>query len=91
MIREENVVYDLEEYVQIFREVLGLEYESDIFGAVCEDIEEWDSYTHMELIAAIEEKFQIRFEGEDVLKFVSFDDGLVILREKGAVFEGNNP
>lgn len=83
-------MYDLAEYIQIFRDVLGLEQEADIFSASCEDTEEWDSYMHMELIAAIEEKFQIIFYGEDVLKFISFEQGLVILREKGIVCEGDS-
>lgn len=83
-------MYDLTEYIQIFRDVLGLEQDADICGASCEKTEEWDSYMHMELIAAIEEKFQIRFHGEDVLKFVSFADGWDILKEKAAFHEGES-
>lgn len=77
------------EYIQIFRDVLGIEQEMDICRANCEDTEEWDSYMHMELIAAIEEKFQIRFQGEDILRFVSFEEGKTILQEKGIFRKGD--
>lgn len=83
-------MYDLTNYIEIFRDVLGLEQETDIRSADCEKTKEWDSYMHMELIAAIEERFQIKFNGEDVLKFLSFEDGWTILREKGVVCEGNS-
>lgn len=80
-------MYEIAEYIEIFRDTLGLEQERDILSASCEDTEEWDSYLHMELIAAIEEKFQIRFSGDDVLGFVSFDDGMKILKKNGVFRE----
>lgn len=82
-------MHNLAEYIQVFRDVLGLERESDILEANSENTEEWDSYMHMELVAAIEEKFQIQFQGEDVLKFVSFEEGLSILHKKGVVCKGD--
>lgn len=82
-------MYVIEDYIQIFQDTLGLEEEADIRFACCGDTEEWDSYAHMELIAAIEERFQIRLDGEEVLHFLSFEEGLEILERKGIVFESD--
>lgn len=80
-------MYDIEDYIQVFRDILGLEEEEDIRTASCDGIEEWDSYAHMELMTAIEECFRIRLDGEDVLHFLSFEEGLEILERKGITFE----
>ena len=37
-------------------------------GTTATDIENWDSLTHISLIAAIEDEFGIRFDMKDVLK-----------------------
>ena len=48
-----------------------------------ESIEQWDSLKHMELIMAIEEKFGIVFETEEILEITSFTGIKDILRNKG--------
>ena len=42
----------------------------DLEGTI-EDIPEWDSFTHIQLIDAIEEKFKIEIEFNDVLIMTS--------------------
>ena len=46
-----------------------------------EDIEEWDSIGHMTLISALEEKFGITFETDDIVDFSSYKKGLEILKK----------
>lgn len=79
-------MYDIADYMQIFQNILGLEKEEDVRRADSEYTEGWDSYTHMELIVAIEEKFQVSFEGRDVLEFTSFEKGMDVLKRMGIFF-----
>lgn len=48
-----------------------------------ESIEEWDSLKHMQLVMAIEEKFGIVFETEEMVEITSFAGIKDILRNKG--------
>lgn len=62
---EKNQV--LEEVQDIFRDVLDNE---DIILAnetVADDIEEWDSLSHIQLIVAIEKHFKIKFSSKEIL------------------------
>ena len=44
------------------------------------EIDEWDSIGHMTLIAALEEKFEISIETDDIVDFSSFKKGKEILK-----------
>jgi acyl carrier protein len=45
------------------------------------EIDEWDSIGHMNLIAEIEEKFNITFETDDIVDFSSYEKGKEILKK----------
>lgn len=57
----------------------GLEYRG---------IEEWDSIAHMELVAEIEDSFDIMLETEDVIALSSFAEAIRILGKYGVDFDG---
>ncbi len=43
------------------------------------EIDEWDSIGHMNLISALEEQFKITFETDDIVDFSSYKKGRDIL------------
>lgn len=51
-----------------------------------ENIESWDSLKHIELMVAIEEKFEIALETEEIIEMISFIDIKRILSNKGIQF-----
>ena len=44
-------------------------------------IPEWDSIGHMELMAALEEGFEITLEMDDIIDFGSYKKGIEILKK----------
>ena len=66
-------------FEKIFIESLSID--SSVFNEDIKynDIPEWDSIGHMTLIAALEEKFKISIETDDIVDFSSFKKGKEIL------------
>lgn len=42
--------------------------------ASTQNLENWDSLNHMNLVVALEQEFQIRFEDDEIIKIVSFNE-----------------
>lgn len=78
---------NLEKYKMAF--VKGLELEIDFVksGLAYSEIENWDSVAHMNLVAEIEEAFDIMLDTEDIIDFSSYDKGIEILSKYDIVIE----
>ena len=59
---------------EIFRDVLDNEDIELTFETVANDIDEWDSLTHIQLIVAIEKYFGIKFSAKDILEWNTVGD-----------------
>lgn len=77
---------NLEKYNEAFKEVLSVE-ENQLKNLTYQSVETWDSVGHMGLVAALEEKFMIMMEMDDIIEFNSYEQGKKILAENyGIVF-----
>lgn len=65
MIKEEL----LQQIQEIFRDVLDDEEIVLTESATAEDVEGWDSLTHIQLIVAIEKQFKIKFTSKEILSW----------------------
>lgn len=67
-----------EKYNNIFISTFNVS-EDALEGLKYQDIKEWDSVGHMNLIAAIEDEFDIMMDTDDIIDFSSFEKGMEIL------------
>lgn len=49
-----------------------------------DEIERWDSLTHVEIVFMLEERFDVRFSEEEIVALHSLADIVALLREKHA-------
>jgi len=50
-------------------------------------IESWDSIGHMQMIAELEDSFEIELEMDDMINFSSYNKGMEILAKYGIEFD----
>jgi acyl carrier protein len=56
---------------EIFNDVLDLEDVALTDATCADDIEEWDSLSHIQLIVAIEKTFGIKFTSREIMKWAN--------------------
>ena len=78
---------DLEKYNEIFmnnfrvdKSILNKEFTSD-------KVENWDSLAHLQLVAELEETFDIMFDTDDIFELTSYDKGKDILKKYEIILE----
>ena len=69
---------NLEKYINAFTEALNITADQTA-GLEYQAIPEWDSVGHMNLIASIEDAFDIMMDTDDIIDFSSFEKGKEIL------------
>lgn len=70
-----------EKYIAAFKKVFPLKDNNKLAELKYQDILEWDSVGHMELITELEDAFDIEFETDDIIDFSSFKKGIEILAD----------
>lgn len=69
---------NLEKYTDAFVTCFEIS-EDEAKNLEYQGVEAWDSVGHMELIATIEEAFDIMFDADDIIDLSSFEKGMEIL------------
>jgi len=69
---------NLQKYNEIFMNEFSVS-EDALESLVYQGIDEWDSVGHMELIAKLEEAFDIMMETDDIIDFNSYKKGMELL------------
>ena len=73
---------NLEKYTKIFTESFEVDAEK-AKTLIYQDVEAWDSIGHMDLIASLEDEFDIMMEADDIIDFNSFEKGIEIMTKYG--------
>jgi acyl carrier protein len=76
----ESFMANVEKYKQAFVDTFGVN-EGSLENLKYQSVEAWDSVGHMGLITALEEKFNIMLDTDDIIDFSSYEAGLTILRK----------
>jgi acyl carrier protein len=75
-----------EEVKEEIKSLMGIIFEIDpetiTDDASPDNIENWDSLRHMNLIVAIEEEFNIQFTDEEILELLNFELITEVVNEK---------
>jgi hypothetical protein len=69
---------NIEKYNNVFLKEFSLNTK-ELFGLKYQGISSWDSVGHMNLVASIEEEFDIMLDTDDIVEFSSYEKGIEIL------------
>jgi acyl carrier protein len=69
---------NIEKYNKAFMESFNIE-EDKLKGLKYQDIIDWDSVGHMQLMAELEDEFDVELDIDDIVDFSSYEEGKNIL------------
>ena len=72
---------NLDKYKDCFKEALELDVNLINDNLKYNSVAEWDSIWHMTLMSALEEKFSISMDTDDIIDFSDFKKGIEILKK----------
>lgn len=72
----------IEKFTEIFRETFGDESLVITSATTANDIDAWDSFSHVNLIIAIELAFGIEFTQREIMSFANVGDMMAKVEEK---------
>ena len=75
-----------QKYEQVFIECFSIDQAALDKDVAYSEIEGWDSVGHMEMIAALEDAFEISMDTDDIIDFSSFKKGFELLAKYGISF-----
>ncbi len=75
----------LEQVNAIFKEILENDTIKLRSETTADDIDEWDSLTHIELIVAIEKHFKIRFKTSEITSYKNVGEMCLGIQSKSMV------
>lgn len=67
---------------EIFQDVLDNEDIEISFDTTADDVEEWDSLSHIQLIVAIEKEFKVRFTSKEIMSWSNVGEMLDCILSK---------
>ena len=72
---------NIDTYKKVF--IDALDFDKNLFSENLkyQEIDEWDSIGHMSLVSALEEKYSITFETDDIISYDSYKKGIEILKK----------
>lgn len=80
IIMERKIIF--EKLNEIFIDVLDLDECELTEDTSADDIEEWDSLSHIQLIVAIEKAFKIKFTSLEIMKWANVGEMVNSMEEK---------
>ena len=76
-----------EQYIRVFTDLFGVDEAELNESFTFQNVDAWDSMTHLTLISELEATFDVLFETEDILHFGGFLNGMKILAGYGVDFD----
>lgn len=68
-----------EKFNQAFIEVFGVEESALTSAFAKENVDAWDSVHQLNIIAILEETFDIMFDPEDIMELTSYEKGMALM------------